>query len=100
VRFAAAYPITLSTEVVERFAARLPTVGEVFIQMEDELAASIAIQGGWGGAEAFTVPSGPGYSLMMEHTGYAAMTETRCVFVNVDRGVLLRDCPRSPPRPI
>jgi 2-oxoglutarate ferredoxin oxidoreductase subunit alpha len=86
-RFAAGYPITPSTEVVERFAARIPTVGGTFIQMEDELAASIAIQGAvWGGAKAFTVTSGPGYSLMMEHIGYAAMTETPCVFVNVQRG--------------
>jgi 2-oxoglutarate ferredoxin oxidoreductase subunit alpha len=73
--------------VVERFAQRIPTVGGVFIQMEDELAASIAIQGAvWGGAKAFTVTSGPGFSLMMEHIGYAAMTETPCVFVNVQRG--------------
>jgi 2-oxoglutarate ferredoxin oxidoreductase subunit alpha len=72
---------------VERFAWRIPTVGGVFVQMEDELAASIAIQGAvWGGAKAFTVTSGPGYSLMMEHIGYAAMTETPCVFVNVQRG--------------
>ena len=86
-RFAAGYPITPSTEVVERFAARIPTVGGTFIQMEDELAASIAIQGAvWGGAKAFTVTSGPGFSLMMEHIGYAAMTETPCVFVNVQRG--------------
>src|SRR5574337_100923 len=85
-RFAAGYPITPSTEVVERFAARIPTVGGVFIQMEDELAASIAIQGAvWGGAKAFTVTSGPGFSLMMEHIGYAAMTETPCVFVDVQR---------------
>ena len=86
-RFAAGYPITPSTEVVERFASRIPTVGGIFIQMEDELAASIAIQGAvWGGAKAFTVTSGPGFSLMMEHIGYAAMTETPCVFVNVQRG--------------
>jgi 2-oxoglutarate ferredoxin oxidoreductase subunit alpha len=86
-RFSAGYPITPSTEVVERFAQRIPTVGGVFIQMEDELAASIAIQGAvWGGAKAFTVTSGPGFSLMMEHIGYAAMTETPCVFVNVQRG--------------
>jgi 2-oxoglutarate/2-oxoacid ferredoxin oxidoreductase subunit alpha len=86
-RFAAGYPITPSTEVVERFAMRVPTVGGVFIQMEDELAASIAIQGAvWGGAKAFTVTSGPGFSLMMEHIGYAAMTETPCVFVDVQRG--------------
>jgi len=86
-RFAAGYPITPSTEVVERFASRIPTVGGIFIQMEDELAASIAIQGAvWGGAKAFTVTSGPGFSLMMEHIGYAAMTETPCVFVDVQRG--------------
>ena len=67
--------------------SRIPTVGGIFIQMEDELAASIAIQGAvWGGAKAFTVTSGPGFSLMMEHIGYAAMTETPCVFVNVQRG--------------
>jgi 2-oxoglutarate ferredoxin oxidoreductase subunit alpha len=86
-RFAAGYPITPSTEVVERFAARIPTVGGVFIQMEDELAASIAILGAvWGGAKAFTVTSGPGFSLMMEHVGLAVMLETPCVFVNVQRG--------------
>jgi len=86
-RFAAGYPITPSTEVVERFAARVPTVGGTFIQMEDELAASIAIQGAvWGGAKSFTVTSGPGFSLMMEHIGLAVMTETPCVFVDVQRG--------------
>jgi 2-oxoglutarate/2-oxoacid ferredoxin oxidoreductase subunit alpha len=86
-RFASGYPITPSTEVVERFAWRIPTVGGIFIQMEDELAASIALQGAvWGGAKAFTVTSGPGFSLMMEHIGYAAITETPCVFVNVQRG--------------
>ena len=86
-RFAAGYPITPSTEVVERFASRIPSVGGIFIQMEDELAASIAIQGAaWAGAKTFTVTSGPGFSLMMEHIGYAAMTETPCVFVDVQRG--------------
>ena len=86
-RFSSGYPITPSTEVVERFAQRVPTVGGTFIQMEDELAASITLQGAvWGGAKAFTVTSGPGFSLMMEHIGYAAMTETPCVFVDVQRG--------------
>ena len=85
--FAAGYPITPSTEVVERFAARVPTVGGMFIQMEDELASSIAILGAaWAGAKTFTVTSGPGFSLMMEHIGLAAMTETPCVIVDVQRG--------------
>ena len=85
--FAAGYPITPSTEVVEHFASRIPTVGGVFLQMEDELASSIAIVGAaWGGAKVFTVTSGPGFSLMMEHLGYAAMTETPLVLVDVQRG--------------
>jgi 2-oxoglutarate ferredoxin oxidoreductase subunit alpha len=86
-RFASGYPITPSTEVVERFASRIPTIGGTFIQMEDELAASITLQGAvWAGAKAFTVTSGPGFSLMMEHIGFAAMTETPCVFIDVQRG--------------
>ena len=85
-RFVAGYPITPSTEIVERIAERFPFVGGVFIQMEDEIASSIAIQGAvWAGKKAMTVTSGPGFSLMMEHIGYAAMTETPCVFVDVQR---------------
>ena len=85
-RFVAGYPITPSTEVVERFASRIPTVGGVFIQMEDEIASSIAILGAaWGGKKVMTVTSGPGLSLMMEHVGYAAITETPCVIVDVQR---------------
>jgi 2-oxoglutarate ferredoxin oxidoreductase subunit alpha len=86
-RFAAGYPITPSTEIVERFASRAPTLGGTFIQLEDELAASICIQGAvWAGAKSFTVTSGPGFSLMMEHIGLAVMTETPCVFIDVQRG--------------
>ncbi len=86
-RFVAGYPITPSTEVVERFASRIPLIGGVFIQMEDEIASSIAILGAaWGGKKVMTVTSGPGLSLMMEHIGYAAITETPCVFVDVQRG--------------
>jgi len=86
-RFVAGYPITPSTEVVERFASRIPMVGGVFIQMEDEIASSIAIQGAvWGGKKVMSVTSGPGLSLMMEHIGYAAITETPSVWVDVQRG--------------
>jgi 2-oxoglutarate ferredoxin oxidoreductase subunit alpha len=86
-RFSAGYPITPSTEVVERLAARFPAIGGVFIQMEDELASSIAIQGAvWGGVKAITVTSGPGFSLMMEHLGLAVMAEVPLVIVDVQRG--------------
>ncbi|HEX7320821.1 MAG TPA: 2-oxoacid:acceptor oxidoreductase subunit alpha [bacterium] len=86
-RFLAGYPITPSTEVAERIAARFPEVGGVFIQMEDEIASSIAILGAaWGGKKTMTVTSGPGFSLMQEHIGLSAMLETPCVFVDVQRG--------------
>ncbi len=86
-RFLAGYPITPSTEVAERIAVRFPQCGGIFIQMEDEIASSIAIQGAvWGGKKAMTVTSGPGFSLMQEHIGLAAMLETPCVFIDVQRG--------------
>ncbi|MCP4548173.1 MAG: 2-oxoacid:acceptor oxidoreductase subunit alpha [bacterium] len=85
--FIAGYPITPSTEVVERYSRRIPAIGGTFIQMEDEIASITAVLGAvWGGAKAMTVTSGPGFSLMMENIGLAAMLETPCVIVNVMRG--------------
>ena len=85
-RFFAGYPITPSTEVAERIAERFPKVGGLFIQMEDELASMAAVVGAaWAGTKAMTVTSGPGFSLMMENLGLAAMMETPCVVVNVQR---------------
>jgi 2-oxoglutarate ferredoxin oxidoreductase subunit alpha len=85
-RFVAGYPITPSTEVVERISRRFPSMGGVFIQMEDELASMAAIIGAsWTGTKSMTVTSGPGFSLMMENIGLAAMMETPCVVVNVQR---------------
>ncbi len=86
-RFVAGYPITPSTEVVERIAERFPTMGGTFIQMEDELASMAAVVGAsWTGTNSMTVTSGPGFSLMMENLGLAVMMETPCVVVNVQRG--------------
>jgi 2-oxoglutarate ferredoxin oxidoreductase subunit alpha len=85
-RFYAGYPITPSSELMERMAARLPEVGGVFIQMEDEIASISAVIGAsWAGAKAMTATSGPGFSLMQEALGYAAFTETPCVVVDVQR---------------
>ncbi len=85
--FFAGYPITPSTEVAEHMAAKLPKKGGCFIQMEDEIASMAAIIGAaWTGARSMTATSGPGFSLMMENIGYAIMTETPCVLVNVQRG--------------
>jgi 2-oxoglutarate ferredoxin oxidoreductase subunit alpha len=86
-RFVAGYPITPSTEVIERIARRFPLIGGTLIQMEDELASMAAIIGGsWTGTKSMTVTSGPGFSLMMENIGLAVMMETPCVVVNVQRG--------------
>ncbi|CEP67015.1 Thiamin diphosphate-binding fold [Moorella glycerini] len=86
-RFFAGYPITPASEIAEGMARRLPLVGGVFVQMEDEIASVIAIVGAsWGGWKAMTATSGPGFCLMQEGIGMAAITETPCVIVNVQRG--------------
>jgi 2-oxoglutarate ferredoxin oxidoreductase subunit alpha len=84
--FFAGYPITPSTEIAERLARRLPEVGGHFVQMEDELGSMAAILGASAaGARGLTATSGPGFSLMMENIGLAAMMEIPCVVVNVQR---------------
>ncbi len=86
-RFVAGYPITPSTEVVERISKRFPRIGGTFIQMEDELASMAAVVGAsWTGTKSMTVTSGPGFSLMMENIGLATMMETPVVVVDVQRG--------------
>lgn len=86
-RFFAGYPITPSTETAEHFSSRIPMVGGVFIQMEDELASIAALIGAaWGGKKVMTVTSGPGFSLMMENLGLAVMQEAPLVIANVQRG--------------
>jgi 2-oxoglutarate ferredoxin oxidoreductase subunit alpha len=84
--FFAGYPITPATEVGEAMSRLLPKVGATAIQMEDEIASISAIIGAsWVGRRAMTATSGPGFSLMQEGLGYACMTETPCVVVNVQR---------------
>ncbi len=84
--FFAGYPITPASEVAEKMAEELPRAGGICVQMEDELASMAAIIGAsWTGARTMTATSGPGFSLMQENLGYAIMTETPCVVVNVQR---------------
>jgi len=86
-RFFAGYPITPSTEIAESFARRMPQIGGVYIQMEDEIGSIGAVLGAsWAGVKSMTATSGPGFSLMMEHIGLAVMLETPCVIVDVQRG--------------
>lgn len=85
-RFFAGYPITPATEIAERMSRRLPEIGGIYVQMEDEIASMNAILGAsWAGVKAMTSTSGPGFSLMMENLGLGVMLETPCVLVNVQR---------------
>ena len=86
-RFYAGYPITPATEILEVMSRRLPLVDGLCLQMEDEIAAVVAIVGAsWGGTKAMTATSGPGFCLMQEGIGLAVAVEAPCVIVNVQRG--------------
>ena len=85
-RFYAGYPITPSIEIAEQASELLPKIGGHFIQMEDEISSMAAIIGASAvGVKAMTATSGPGFSLMQENIGLAAMTEMPCVVVDVQR---------------
>jgi 2-oxoglutarate ferredoxin oxidoreductase subunit alpha len=84
--FFGGYPITPASEIAEVMARELPKVGGYYVQFEDELASISAVIGAaWAGARSMTATSGPGFSLMQESVGYACMTETPCVIVDVQR---------------
>jgi 2-oxoglutarate ferredoxin oxidoreductase subunit alpha len=86
VRFAAAYPITPASEILEWLAPSLAKLGGVLFQAEDELAAiNMAIGASFGGTPALTATSGPGLSLMTETIGLATATEIPVVIVDVMR---------------
>lgn len=85
-RFYAGYPITPASEIMIRMMQRLSELGGKFIQMEDEIGSiSSVIGAAWAGAKAMTATSGPGISLMAESLGYAVITETPCLIVDVQR---------------
>lgn len=86
IRFAAAYPITPASEILEWLAPKLPKVGGVLFQAEDELAAiNMIIGASYGGTPALTATSGPGLSLMIEAIGLATAAEIPIVVVDVMR---------------
>lgn len=86
-RFFAGYPITPSSEILERMSFRLPEVDGTFVEMEDEIGSMAAIVGGSNaGVKSMTATSGPGFSLMQENIGLGIITETPVVVVNEMRG--------------
>jgi 2-oxoglutarate ferredoxin oxidoreductase subunit alpha len=86
-RFYAGYPITPSSEILERLSGRLPEIGGHFIEMEDEIGSMAAIIGASnGGLKSMTATSGPGFSLMQENLGLGIITETPAVIIDEMRG--------------
>ncbi len=97
VNFFGGYPITPSTEVAEIMSEELPKRGGKFMQMEDEIASiAVIIGASLAGAKAMTATSGPGFSLMQEGIGFAKITETPCVVVDVMRGGPSTGLPTKP----
>ncbi len=87
IRFAAAYPITPATKILEWLAPNLPKAGGLLLQAEDELAAiNMIIGASYGGTPSLTATSGPGFSLMLEALGLATSAEIPIVVVDVMRG--------------
>jgi len=85
-RFFAGYPITPCSETSETMARRLPEVGGVCLQMEDELASIHAVgAASVGGLKAMTISSGPGISLKLEGLGWGIKNEIPYVVVDVQR---------------
>lgn len=86
VRFAAAYPITPATEILEWLSPALSGIGGALVQAEDELASiNMIIGASFGGRSAITATSGPGLALMMESLGLAVAAEIPIVIVDVMR---------------
>ncbi len=86
IRFAAAYPITPATDLLEYLAPALSRIGGALLQAEDELASiNMALGASFGGRPSVTATSGPGLALMMESLGLAAASETPVVVVDVMR---------------
>lgn len=82
-----AYPITPASDIMESLVKKLPGIGGIVLQTEDEMAAIItAIGAAYAGSRAMTATSGPGLSLMMEAIGLSGMTETPVVIVDTQRG--------------
>lgn len=85
-RFYAGYPISPSSEIAEYSSQMLPTVGGLYVQMEDEISSIAALLGASvAGKKAYTATSGPGISLMQENLGLGIMSEIPVVIIDVQR---------------
>ena len=75
-KFAAGYPMTPGTGILNVLANDGPSVGLVFEQAEDEIAAlNMAIGASYAGARSMVATSGGGFALMAEALSLAGMME-------------------------
>jgi 2-oxoglutarate ferredoxin oxidoreductase subunit alpha len=87
VKYFAGYPITPASDILEWLSAKLPQVGGITIQCEDEIASISSVLGAsYAGVKSMTATSGPGLSLMTEMLGYAGTAEIPCVVIDAQRG--------------
>ncbi len=85
-RFAAGYPMTPATPIMEWWASHASKYGLVFKHAEDEIAAiNMAIGANYVGVRAMTASSGGGFSLMVEALGLAGMVEVPLVVIEAQR---------------
>jgi 2-oxoglutarate ferredoxin oxidoreductase subunit alpha len=85
-RFVSAYPMTPGSPVLHWFAAHAEKYDVVTKHAEDEISAiNMAIGAAHAGARALVPTSGGGFSLMVEATGLAGITETPVVIYNAQR---------------
>ncbi|HUU40295.1 MAG TPA: 2-oxoacid:acceptor oxidoreductase subunit alpha [Desulfatiglandales bacterium] len=82
----AGYPITPANEISELMSKRLPEVGGIFVQGEDELFSIYSVvSASLAGAKAMTATASAGFNYMQEGIGYASAVEAPCVIVDVQR---------------
>jgi 2-oxoglutarate ferredoxin oxidoreductase subunit alpha len=81
-KFASGYPMTPGTSILAVLADEGPSLGLVFEQAEDEIAAlNMAIGASYAGARSLVSTSGGGFALMTEAVSLAGMMETPVVVV-------------------
>ena len=86
-QFFGGYPITPSSEIMHVLSSKLPSIGGVCMQMEDEIAGICSsIGASMSGKRSLTATSGPGISLKAENMGLGYIAEVPLVVINVMRG--------------
>ncbi len=82
-QFAAIYPMSPISSIIQTLAANQEKYGFVYKQPEDEISAiNMSIGASIAGARSMTATSGGGFCLMTEGLGLAGVTETPLVIID------------------